>query len=293
MVKEIPVPRVRISPLHELQRFLQKDRKEPIRVKQLMRMKRVKRSYTDSHRHYIVCLRYGSLTDFSHPQLSWAAISRITGVVQSTCRGMVLDFHIRGNSAKRRFSPGRTPNPLPDDVAQYIRHSLIENRFLSLRERCSEIFKKFAFHMRPERLRKTYRRMDIRFSRTKTVYKKATKELVSRQRERVEFAKKLTSLLVQNKPVIFADESSWGSWDKPTIKRTWQHSQEPIRHCLNTTRMGNVTMYGCVGNCLDQLYFELHKGTTSEGWKSFLIGMKGQLQARYQRDPVTLVVDNH
>ena len=85
--------------------------------------------------------------------------------------------------------------------------------------------------------------------------KAATKQSESRKQERTEFAKKLTSLLIQGKPVIFADETSWSTWDKHSIGKTWQHSDEPITHTKNTQRLSSVTIYGCVSNCLNGLYF--------------------------------------
>ena len=63
--------------------------------------------------------------------------------------------------------------------------------------------------------------MGISYQRTKTIYKAATKQLASRRKERVEFAEKLVSLIMQKRPVIFADETSWSTWDKPRITKTW------------------------------------------------------------------------
>ena len=101
-MKDIPVPRVRLNPLHELARFLQKDKfKKKAQPKRIGCVRRIKLSYSDKHRQLVVFLRYGSLTDFSELKLRWCDISRRTGLGASTCRQMVYQFHKRGNTVKR------------------------------------------------------------------------------------------------------------------------------------------------------------------------------------------------
>ena len=137
MAKKIPEPRVRSRPVNELLTFLSKDRvqKQPPKLK-IYRIKRVQRKYSDKYRQLVVFLRYGSLTDFSTLRLRWVDIARRTGIFADTCKEMVYGFHRRGNSAKRTYSTGRKPFTMPDDVSEYLRTSLLENRFLSITERC-------------------------------------------------------------------------------------------------------------------------------------------------------------
>lgn len=47
----------------------------------------------------------------------------------------------------------------------------------------------------------------------------------ARMVERRDFAFKLASLLNQNKPVIFADEATYGPWHKYSVVRTWVDSK--------------------------------------------------------------------
>ena len=65
--RNIPRPVVRISPPHELERFLRKmPIQKKLRLKRALSPKRVYRSYSDAHRLLVVGLRYGSDTDFTN-----------------------------------------------------------------------------------------------------------------------------------------------------------------------------------------------------------------------------------
>ena len=79
--------------------------------------------------------------------------------------------------------------------------------------------------------------------------------------------------MVQGKPIIFTDETSFNLWDKSRIHKTWQLDEQPIRRRVNTQRLNNVTIYGSVSNFLPKLQFMLHKGTNVEGWKKYLLSL--------------------
>ena len=76
---------------------------------------------------------------------------------------MVYAFHHRGNSPKRLFSPGRPVHSLPPDVLEYVRSSLYDDRFLSIAKRCAIIQKKFGFYMPESRLKRTFKRFEIKY----------------------------------------------------------------------------------------------------------------------------------
>ena len=80
-------------------------------------------------------------------------------------------------------------------MKHFLRTSLYELRFLSLQARCDILKERFGYTMRKELLGDTYRRMGVDYARTKTVMKASTRQLASRKADRLEFAKKLASLL--------------------------------------------------------------------------------------------------
>ena len=98
---------------------------------------------------------------------------------------------------------------MPPEVEKYIKEKLEEDAFLSSRKRCERIREKFGYVLTHTRLQRAYKRFGITFSRLKTVMKAATKKWPQLERERIDFAEKLASLMMQKKPVIFADECSW------------------------------------------------------------------------------------
>ena len=108
---------------------------------------------------------------------------------------MVYAFHKRGNSEKRLYSTGRPPNDMPPEVEKYIKENLEEDAFLSSRKRCERIREKFGYVLTHARLQRAYKRFGITFSRLKTVMKSAYARQPQLDRERIEFAEKLASLL--------------------------------------------------------------------------------------------------
>ena len=79
--------------------------------------------------------------------------------------------------------------------------------------------------------------------------------------ERRDFAFKLASLLNQNKPVIFADEATYGPWHKYSVVRTWVDSKQPFPYYRNNSAVGNVTIFGAITNVFPKPVF--HTGKTT------------------------------
>ena len=141
-------------------------------------------------------LRYGSTTRFDKIKSRWRDIVKETGIGWTTCQQMVVQFHQRGNSpTPNRHRWGRKRREIPDDVEHFLRTSLHELRFLSLQARCDILKERFGYPMSKKHLAHTYRRMGVGYARTKTVMKASTRQLASRKADRLEFAKKLASLL--------------------------------------------------------------------------------------------------
>ena len=177
--QSIPVPRVRINSQQELKRMLskQKQPKNALVIPMLL-PKRVKRKYTANNVLLVVFLRYGSIQNFNRVWHRWCEIVTLTGIFESTAREMVLRFHRNGNSPYSDTSrKGRKPNPLPEDIRQYLFDSLYDMRFLSLKQRSQQIASRFNFPMDWSRLRAEYHRMGVTYQPCKTVFKAATKRL--------------------------------------------------------------------------------------------------------------------
>lgn len=194
--KPIPVPRVRLRPLDELQQFVHKDRVPKLKQEKPIKLTRVYRLYKEKHRLLVVKLRYGSTSDYAQLRHGWAEIERITGIKADTARIIVAWYHANGNSAKPRPRRGRLPQRLPDDVTEYLRTSLHADRFLSLKHRCRLIKQKFNYTMHCVHLRRVYKRMGITYKRTSRMMKSGLTGLGWREPARHEFAQKLVSLMM-------------------------------------------------------------------------------------------------
>ena len=151
-------------------------------------------------------------------------------------------------------------------VKKYIRENLEVNAFYSLRDCCHRIEMECGFEITKDRLRRTFNKMNISYERVKSVMKATHEREIERLIERKEFALKLASLLKQKKPVIFADEASFGPWNKYSIVKTWVDKDNPFSHKLNTRGVANVTMYGCISSLFSDPIFMTNKGTNIVGW---------------------------
>ena len=112
-------------------------------------------------------------------------------------------------------------------------------------------------------------------------------------KERKVFAKKLASLLYQNKPVIFADESSTRIWTgKERLKKTWQLAEAPVTLKLNRSGLRSVTMIGACSNFTNRLVLEVYPSQDHLSWKNFLLELKKLTDENHIRQKPVLVIDN-
>ena len=83
---------IRPSKADEIKTFLRKDPQIKQKKAKNIKLKRVKRSYSDSHKAYVVRLRY---TDRSYNTIShtWKEIYNITGIYPTTAIEIVKKFH--------------------------------------------------------------------------------------------------------------------------------------------------------------------------------------------------------
>ena len=290
----IPKPRIRLSEIEELQSYLHKEKPVTARIVKVDKPCKVYRRYADKHRLLVVLLRYGSVIDFTQPRRTYRMIEEWTGIRKRACQTIVQQFHRRGNDwRRRRTTPyGPKPHPLPPDVEEYIRSSLYENRFLSISERCQVIRERFGFPIARNRLQRTYGRMGIQYTRVKAVLKSRLNEPNYRREERKEFAKKVTSLMLQQRNVIFFDESSTNLWGHRYANKTWQRPDEPIPMAVNSTMVHNLTMMCAVSNCLPSLYFRVYRSGNEDTVADFMMNLKGEVQRQYLSTKPVLAMDN-
>ena len=131
--------------MDDIASFLKKERKVKAMKPKKIILRRVKRTYSKKQKLYVIYLRYGSNYDFGNIQMSWVEIGRLTGIHQSTCLAITKAFHQKGNQIESSGKPGPHIQPLPSDVIEYLKASLHENKFLSLRQRVQIIKEQLNF----------------------------------------------------------------------------------------------------------------------------------------------------
>ena len=118
-------------------------------------------------------------------------------------------------------------------------------------------------------------------------------ETPRRKEERELFTKKLVSLLVTNKPVIFFDEASWNLWSIADVGNTWMRSNDKIPIVKNTRQGSGITIYGAVSNVLDTIQLMTYDRTDVEGVEIFLERLAAKVNALDLPTKPYLVMDNH
>lgn len=66
--------------------------------------------------------------------------------------------------------------------------------------------------------------------------------------ERAVFAVKLARLITQGRDIIYMDETTFNNYMRP--RKTYMYPECPVTSEISLTRIGGVTLYGAIGNCL-------------------------------------------
>ena len=186
-------PRIRVSTMDDIASFLKKERKvKAVKPKKII-LRRVKRTYSKKQKLYVIYLRYGSNFEFENIQMSWVDISRLTGIHSATCLAITKAFHQKGNRIESSSKPGPHIQPLPPDVLEYLKASLNENKFLSLRQRVQIIKQQLNFPISLKRLWLSYKRLGIKYRAAESVMQHT--QTPSLMNQRAKFYRKISSLL--------------------------------------------------------------------------------------------------
>ena len=180
MVRQLAEARVRVDTIEECKEFLQREEPVKTKVKKVFKpLRRILRSTTTRQRQVVVQLKQNGGT--------WIDIARLTGIHVSTVRGIYSAFIVNGTCVPKR-STGRRPWDIPDDVSSYLLGSLHDDKFLSLRDRCSLINSRFGYPMTLKQLTGFYKRNKIACLRAKSVYRASLRNPPGKKRERRDFA---------------------------------------------------------------------------------------------------------
>ena len=73
-------PRLRYCSEAEINKFLKREKLQRVKKVKKFIPKRIKRTYSVNQRMTVVCLRYGSVSNFTNIERRWNEISRVTGI---------------------------------------------------------------------------------------------------------------------------------------------------------------------------------------------------------------------
>ena len=85
--------------------------------------------------------------------------------------------------------------------------------------------------------------------------------------ERFKYAQKLNECILAGRNLIYIDETTVNS--NMRLDRVWQYEDKPVDIVLGK-RIGGLTIYGAIGNCLKAPVFTLGASTNTEEFKSFM-----------------------
>ena len=107
--------------------------------------------------------------------------------------------------------------------------------------------------------------------------------------KRRSFAKKLHKLIKEGANIIYADESTVNNHIRTA--KCWQYCDKPVKQLIDKKRIGGVTIYGAIGNCLRQPTFVLGASTNKVEFKAFLEQVLRNLKEGVVKP--NLILDNH
>ena len=156
-------PRLRYCSEAEIEKFLKREKLQRVKKVKKFKLKRIKRTYSVNQRMTVVYLRYGSVSNFTNIERRWNEISRVTGINQDTCMKIVQAFHEKDNQMESKTRRGPKVQPVPSDIEEYLKESLVTLKFLSLRKRQAILSTRFNFNITVKRLWRFYRRLGVRY----------------------------------------------------------------------------------------------------------------------------------
>ena len=236
----------------------------------------------------LVQLRYGSLTDFRQPIMSFADVSKVSGVAAATASRAVGRFHKNGD----RFLPRRARprmNGFPAAVRARLARpeTLMEMRFLPIRERARRHSEELGVRLSVYLLRAIYKEHGVRFRQPKAALRLGDERELALVPERIFFSEKMLALMAAGRPIVYADETTFQATVKPP--KTWMGGQRLVAP-KNRPMLQSVTVYGAVSKALDRPVFLTSTTTNAAEFSRFLDHLTEK--CRHLDRPV-LVLDNH
>ena len=119
------------------------------------------------------------------------------------------------------------------------------------------------------------------------VYSQALLDVNGLAQQRRDFARLLGELINDGVPIVYIDETTFNTWLRKT--HSWQRPLQKVHIKLNPKRIGECTLYGAIGACMELPVYYVGKSTNKEDFIEFLKLVKIELGALRPM----LVYDNH
>ena len=209
----------------------------------------------------IVLCRYGQLKNFSVPLNSIYAVANRTGLPYTTVQRTLHNFLKNGYKFSSRKQGRKRFENIPSDIQDELCSSQLQQHWASypLRKRVLMIKQRWNVEISASTLRLFYKSKGIRYGSTQIVYRNALKNRASRDEHRESFAVFLANIIANKHPVVYVDESSFGS-QEDRLRKAWCNENEPVEVHINN-KMLFRTMYGAIGECLNKPVFMKGKST--------------------------------
>lgn len=161
----------------------------------------------------------------------------------------------------------------------------------TLGERVKELSRLHGLQIHQSTLWAFYKKHDIKVRYANYMYKH--KETESWHAYKRSFVLRLAQLVKDDKPVCFFDESSFNSWCRP--KRTYRGPKDNVRIAITKDRHGGITIYGCIGSCLNTGFVNaIAISTNTDDVCAFMSQVRASVKRKFHHSvPITVVLDNH
>jgi len=136
-----------------------------------------------------------------------------------------------------------------------------------------------------------YKESGLKFGNVKYEYESARRNRTILKKERYQYALLIATALKKDIPMVWMDSASFNAWSQR--KRIWCKSFDPIRLPRQSKRFKGVTLWGCLGRCLDHTVFMTSSSTNQEDYRKFITKIAEAIKPEYKGKEVWLCADNH
>ena len=212
----------------------------------------------------IVYHRYGSLVNFDNPVMRQIDICRRLLIPRSTVNYTLICFERRGYRLEALGRSYQRYAKMSEPMQQALLSPTLLQQWapFSLADRIELIRRVWNVTMTAKTLSRFYHEHGVYYRAAKKVFELARFFGPAKDRERETFALLLVNAIVQRRPLVYVDETTFSR--DTILRKSWAARATPNHHAMPGIRR-SITVYGAIGTCLTTPVYHYVEGQSTNG----------------------------